>query len=71
MPADRAPQAPRDSGLLTVAEAADVLGLSKMQVYRLVHSKVLPAIRTGPTFKVPEPAVQEYLRTAGAPSHRG
>ncbi|WP_329422984.1 helix-turn-helix domain-containing protein [Streptomyces sp. NBC_01693] len=57
--------------MLTVAEAADVLGLSKMQVYRLVHSKVLPAIRTGPTFKVPEPAVQEYLRTAGAPSHRG
>lgn len=71
VPADRAPQEPRDPGLLTVAEAADVLGISKMQVYRLVHSKVLPAIRTGPTFKVPEPAVQEYRRTAGAPAHRG
>ncbi|WP_457512295.1 excisionase family DNA-binding protein [Streptomyces sp. TE33382] len=57
--------------MLTVEEAASALGLSKMAVHRLVHSRALPAIRTGPTFKVPEPAVQEYLRTAGAPANRG
>ncbi|MER5853707.1 helix-turn-helix domain-containing protein [Streptomyces sp. NPDC002012] len=71
VPADHAPQQPRDPELLTVEETASTLGLSKMAVYRLVHSKVLPAIRTGPTFKVPEPAVQEYLRQAGAPANRG
>ncbi|MEU9983805.1 helix-turn-helix domain-containing protein [Streptomyces sp. NPDC050856] len=47
---------------LTVAEVASVMRVSKMTVYRLVHSGHLPAIRVGRSFRVPERAVHEYLR---------
>jgi excisionase family DNA binding protein len=47
---------------LTVAEVAAVMRVSKMTVYRLVHSGHLPAIRVGRSFRVPEQAVHEYLR---------
>lgn len=47
---------------LTVAEVATVMRVSKMTVYRLVHSGHLPAIRVGRAFRVPEQAVHEYLR---------
>ena len=47
---------------LTVAEVATVMRVSKMTVYRLVHSGHLPAIRVGRSFRVPEQAVHAYLR---------
>jgi excisionase family DNA binding protein len=47
---------------LTVAEVAGVMRVSKMTVYRLVHSGELPAVRVGRSFRVPEDAVNEYLR---------
>jgi len=47
---------------LTVAEVASVMRVSKMTVYRLVHSGHLPAIRVARSFRVPEHAVHEYLR---------
>jgi excisionase family DNA binding protein len=47
---------------LTVAEVATVMRVSKMTVYRLVHSGHLPAIRVGRSFRVPAQAVHEYLR---------
>ncbi|WP_328760660.1 helix-turn-helix domain-containing protein [Streptomyces sp. NBC_00271] len=47
---------------LTVAEVAAVMRVSRMTVYRLVHSGHLPAIRVGRSFRVPEQAVHEYLR---------
>ncbi|MGW3865785.1 helix-turn-helix domain-containing protein [Streptomyces sp. NPDC005047] len=47
---------------LTVAEVASVMRVSRMTVYRLVHSGHLPAIRVGRAFRVPEQAVHEYLR---------
>jgi excisionase family DNA binding protein len=49
---------------LTVAEVATLMRVSKMTVYRLVHSGELPAVRVGRSFRVPEQAVQEYLRGA-------
>jgi len=49
---------------LTVAEVATVMRVSKMTVYRLVHSGELPAIRVGRSFRVPEQAVHDYLRDA-------
>ncbi|MBB5075548.1 excisionase family DNA binding protein [Nonomuraea thailandensis] len=49
---------------LTVAEVATVMRVSKMTVYRLVHSGELPAIRVGRSFRVPEQAVHDYLREA-------
>ena len=47
---------------LTVAEVAAVMRVSKMTVYRLVHSGELPAVRVGRSFRVPEHAVNEYLQ---------
>ena len=47
---------------LTVAEVAAAMRVSKMTVYRLVHAGDLPAARVGRSFRVPEEAVDEYLR---------
>jgi excisionase family DNA binding protein len=47
---------------LTVAEVASVMRVSKMTVYRLVHQGDLPAVRVGRSFRVPEQAVNDYLR---------
>ena len=49
---------------LTVAEVAAIMRVSKMTVYRLVHAGELPAVRVGKSFRVPEQAVHEYLRSA-------
>jgi excisionase family DNA binding protein len=49
---------------LTVAEVAAVMRVSKMTVYRMVHSGDLPAVRVGRSFRVPEKAVHDYLRSA-------
>jgi len=51
----------QDVVFLTVAEVASVMRVSKMTVYRLVHSGELPAIRVGRSFRVPEQKVNEYL----------
>jgi excisionase family DNA binding protein len=49
---------------LTVAEVATIMRVSKMTVYRLVHSGELEAIRVGRSFRVPEQAVNAYLKDA-------
>lgn len=51
-----------DVKFLTVAEVAAVMRVSKMTVYRLVHNGDLPAVRVGRSFRVPEQAVNDYLR---------
>ena len=53
-----------DVRFLTVAEVATLMRVSKMTVYRLVHSGELNAVRVGRSFRVPERAVHEYLRDA-------
>ena len=47
-----------DARFMTVAEVADVMRVSKMTVYRLVHSGELPAVQFGRSYRVPESAVQ-------------
>ena len=49
---------------LTVAEVASLMRVSKMTVYRLVHTGELTAVRVGRSFRVPEHAVDAYLREA-------
>ena len=49
---------------LTVAEVAALMRVSKMTVYRLVHSGELPAVRVGRSFRVPDHAVHEYLNSS-------
>lgn len=51
-----------DVSFLTVAEVAKIMRVSKMTVYRMVHSGELPAVRVGRSFRVPESAVEDYLR---------
>ncbi len=62
-------QRPNDPALaeirfLTVAEVAALMRVSRMTVYRLVHSEELPAVRVGRSFRVSERAVNDYLRRA-------
>lgn len=49
---------------LTVAEVAQRMRVSKMTVYRLVHSGELPAVRFGRSFRVSPGAVEELIAAA-------
>ncbi len=53
-----------DVKFLTVAEVAAHMRVSKMTVYRMVHAAELPAVRVGRSFRVPEKALDDYLRDA-------
>ncbi|MGO1581985.1 MAG: helix-turn-helix domain-containing protein [Actinomycetaceae bacterium] len=50
-----------NSPFLTVAEVAESLRVSKMTVYRMVHSGELPAVRVGRSFRVPNAAVDQLI----------
>ncbi|MBT0994202.1 helix-turn-helix domain-containing protein [Cellulomonas sp. DKR-3] len=49
---------------LTVVEVAEIMRVSKMTVYRLLHSGELPGVRVGRSFRVPQDALDHYLRTS-------
>ena len=49
---------------LTVLEVAEVMRVSKMTVYRLLHSGELPGVRVGRSFRVPQDALDAYLRSS-------
>ncbi|MCR2792072.1 helix-turn-helix domain-containing protein [Microbacterium sp. zg.Y625] len=51
-----------DVRFLTVAEVAELMRVSKMTVYRLVHAGELPAVRFGRSYRVPESAVIDALQ---------
>jgi excisionase family DNA binding protein len=53
-----------DVRFLTVAEVATLMRVSRMTVYRLVHSGEMPAVRVGRSFRVPESVVHDYLRVS-------
>lgn len=50
--------------LLTVAEVAAQMRVSKMTVYRLIHNGELSALRVGRSLRVPGKAVAVYLSAA-------
>jgi len=52
-----------DLRFLTVGEVADMMRVSTMTVYRLVHSGELPAVRFGRSFRIPESAVIAAIET--------
>ena len=49
------------SRLLTVAEVAQVMRVSRMTVYRLIRRGQLKAIRVGRNYRVRENDLNEYL----------
>jgi excisionase family DNA binding protein len=46
---------------LSPAEAADVLGVSRFTVYRLVRDATLPAVRVGGQLRLPRRALAQRL----------
>ncbi|ALE93162.1 AlpA family transcriptional regulator [Arthrobacter alpinus] len=57
---------------LTVQEVAELMRVSKMTVYRMVHAGELPAVRFGRSYRVPANAVESFLKSAvvdGTGSH--
>ncbi len=50
--------------LLTISEVANVLRVSKMTIYRLVHDGRLPSMRIGKSLRVPVSALDAYLGRA-------
>jgi excisionase family DNA binding protein len=54
--------------LLTVAEIAASMRVSKMTVYRLMQSGAMESIRFGRSYRVPKSAVQRYLDSV-SPGH--
>ena len=46
---------------VTVAEVAQLMRVSKMTVYRMIHSGELPAMRVGKSFRVPQAAVNQMI----------
>ncbi|MEJ5913890.1 helix-turn-helix domain-containing protein [Pseudokineococcus sp. 1T1Z-3] len=62
-----------DGPLMTVAEVAEELRVSRMTVYRLIERGELPAVRVGRSYRVPTAAAAAFLaasRTAPAPQRR-
>lgn len=51
-----------DVRFLTVAEVAELMRVSKMTVYRMVHAGELPAVKFGRSYRVPESAVNDAIR---------
>jgi excisionase family DNA binding protein len=52
---------------LTVLEVAEIMRVSKMTVYRLLHSGEMPGVRVGRSFRVPADALEHYLSTSIPP----
>ncbi|MBT2550418.1 helix-turn-helix domain-containing protein [Arthrobacter sp. ISL-65] len=50
---------------LTIAEVATMLRVSKMTVYRLARAHALASVRFGNSYRIPENAVEEYIKKAG------
>ncbi|MDO5726794.1 MAG: helix-turn-helix domain-containing protein [Bowdeniella nasicola] len=46
---------------VTVAEVAEMMRVSRMTVYRMVHAGELPAVRMGRSYRVPLAAVEDLI----------
>ncbi|HEY1972747.1 MAG TPA: helix-turn-helix domain-containing protein [Pseudonocardia sp.] len=53
--------------LITINEAAALMGVSKMTVYRLVHANVLPAMRVDRSYRIQRTDLAAFLRTGTMP----
>lgn len=51
---------------MTVTEVADMMRVSRMTVYRMIHAGDLPAVRFGRSYRVPLEAVQSIVSDTDA-----
>ena len=54
--------------VLTVAEVAAMLRISRSQGYELVARKALPALRLGRSIRIPKAALEQWMRTNTLPT---
>lgn len=59
---ERVSKTPEETRFSTVLEVARTLRVSKMTVYRLVESGILPGYQIGRSMRIPTAAVWDYLR---------
>ncbi|WP_049822218.1 helix-turn-helix domain-containing protein [Arthrobacter sp. H41] len=63
--------------LMTVAEVAEAMRVSKMTVYRLVHAGEMGSVRIGRSYRIPESALEQYIASTNpqepppAPTDKG
>lgn len=50
-----------DKQFYSVAEVADVFGVSKWTIYSLIKKGELPAVRIGQQFRISRAALEEYM----------
>ena len=62
---------PAAGDLLTVAEVAVMLRVSKMTIYRLIDAGRLNAVRVGRSFRLPQASVELFLCEASDPDRCG
>jgi excisionase family DNA binding protein len=60
-----------DVRFLTVAEVAEMMRVSSMTVYRLVHAGELPAVRFGRSYRIPESAVAAVIANPASDAQAG
>lgn len=53
---------PDEGPVLTVAEVAQFLRLSRSKIYRMIHGKQLPAFRVGSDWRINSEQVREWLQ---------
>lgn len=46
----------------TVKEVAEILGVCKMSIYRLIHAGQLDALKVGNLFRIEDSVFEDYLR---------
>lgn len=60
-----------DSPLMTVAEVAEVLRVSRMTVYRLIKGGELTAIRVGKNYRIRRQDLEAYLTSGSVQADEG
>jgi len=61
------PAAPELPHLLTVAEIAVLVRVSRMTIYRMIRRGELPAIVVGRSYRIPVEAARRLMRHPGPP----
>ena len=51
---------------LTAAEAAAIMRVSKMTIYRLCKAEELPSFWVGRSLRIPEAALMRYMASGGS-----
>jgi excisionase family DNA binding protein len=60
-------KSPNSTVYRSVDELAEILGLSRISVYKALKAGKIPSIRLGKRFVLPRAAIQKWLDGAGKP----